>query len=245
MFARFAEGLSHLVYTGTENWNFYGVGRNIASGVKNGIMSKESDDEMIEAAKHMIQKVYEQAMASSKSASPSKLFRDTVGTYIALGVAEGINRNANKSSDAAENLIDETLYGAEGAMSLLSKLISGDYITSPTITPVLDLTNVENGLNMMNGWFGASGLKFNGGSLTIDPSKATIFADTAMPKDYTENISRIGDEVSNLREDIRVLGNAMKNIRLVMNTGAVVGAIGPEMDRYLGQRGYYASRTDI
>ena len=65
-----------------------------------------------------------------------------------------------------------------------------------------------------------------------------------MPKDYTENISRISDEITSLRDDVRNLGTAIKNIRLVMNTGAVVGAIGPEMDRYLGQRGYYASRTD-
>lgn len=244
MFARFAEGLSNLVYTGSEEWNFYGVGRNIASGVKNGIMSKESDDEMIEAAKHMIKKIYDQAMASSKSASPSKLFRDTVGTYIALGIAEGINRNVNKTADAAENLVDETLYGTEGALSVLTKLLAGDYVSNPTITPVLDLSNVENGMNIMNGWFGTAGLNLNGGSLTIDPSKATIFADTAMPKDYTENISRISDEIISLRDDVRNLGTAIKNIRLVMNTGAVVGAIGPEMDRYLGQRGYYASRTD-
>lgn len=249
MFARFAEGLNLLVKSAASikggDYSFYDIGYNIAAGVANGIKSDESDLELVGAAKHMIKKIYDAAMAESKSASPSKLFRDTVGTYIALGVAKGISNNTDKPADAAEDLVNSTLYGAEGALGMLSRVINGELITNPTITPVLDLTNVETGMAQLNGWFGDKGLSLNGGSLTIDPSQATIFADTAMPKDYTENITRIGDEITSLREDIKTLGTAMKNIRLVMNTGQVVGAIGPEMDRYLGQRGFYSARTDI
>lgn len=224
--------------------NFVPVGENIAKGIANGMINDNATEAVAIAARNLIQKIKTAAEDEAIIESPSRLFQDAVGKYIALGIASGISINSGEASDAAEGLVNDTLYGAEGAMSILSKLISGDYVANPTITPVLDLTNVESGMNIMNGWFGAAGLKFSGGSLTIDPSKATIFADTAMPKDYTENISRIGDEVANLREDIRTLGTAMKNLKLVMNTGAVVGAIGPEMDRYLGQRGYYASRTN-
>lgn len=224
--------------------NFAPIGENIAKGIANGMVNDNATEAVAIAARNLIQKIKNAAEDEAIIRSPSRLFRDEIGKYIALGIASGISVNSGEASTAAENLVNDTLYGAEGALSVLAKLISGDYVANPTITPVLDLTNVENGMNVMNGWFGAAGLRLSGGSLSIDPSKATIFADTAMPKDYTENISRIGDEVANLRDDIRTLGTAMKNLKLVMNTGAVVGAIGPEMDRYLGQRGYYASRTN-
>ena len=245
MFARFAEGLNAFVNSRDKNYDFYGVGRNMVLGIKAGILNKDSDDDLVEAAKHMIKKLHDAAMAESRSASPSKLFRDTVGTYIALGVAAGIERNTDKPADAAEGLITDTLFGAEGALTLLSKLINGEEFTQPTITPILDLTNVESGVARLNGWFGSSGLSLTSGSLTIDPSRATIMADTAMPKDYTESMHDIRQEITNLREDVSMLNTSIKNIKLVMNTGAVVGAIGPEMDRYLGQRGFYSSRTDI
>lgn len=244
MFANFADGLVKIVNS-AQYVSFTDVGYNIAKGIADGMDGNDADEVLSIAARNMIIKIWNAATQEADEHSPSVLFRDTVGRYIALGVAKGIDDNADKSADAAEDMVKNTLFGAEGALSVLSKLINGEIDYDPTIRPILDLTNVETGMQQLNGWFGNTGFNLNGGSFTIDPSKATIYADTAMPQDYTENIAKIGEEVSNLREDIQVLGNAIKNMKLVMNTGAVVGAIGPEMDTYLGQRGFYAARTNI
>ena len=42
------------------------------------------------------------------------------------------------------------------SISRISDVISGDMDVEPTITPVIDLTNVRNGIGMINGAFGAN-----------------------------------------------------------------------------------------
>lgn len=245
MFSQFAKGLADMVAMG-QIADFESIGLNIAKGVATGLRSQDADTAVTEAAQAMIIRIQQAAEDQAVIKSPSQLFRDSIGKYIALGMAQGIHDYSRDPAEEAEEMVDRTVTGSMGALALLSKLLSENLDTTPTIRPVLDLTDVEAGATRMNGLFGGSyGLSLTGGTLTIDPTRATLFANEHMPNDYTESISQVNREIGLLRDDVQNLAMAMKNIRLVMNTGAVVGAIGPEMDQYLGQRGFYSSRTDV
>ena len=127
---------------------------------------------------------------------------------------------------------------------ILQKLLNDDIETSPTITPVLDLTNISAGLGTLNGMFGNGnyGIGINGPVNLPQPNGGNVELNQI---DYTSDIANTRAEIAEMRKDIQNLSTAMTHLRLVMNTGAVVGAIGPEMDLYLGRQGFYAARTEL
>lgn len=82
------------------------VGANIVRGIASGITAGVGA--IISAAKAAASK----ALAAAKSflgiSSPSKLFRDEVGVFIGLGVAEGIEDSEDKAVKAAKQLAEKT-----------------------------------------------------------------------------------------------------------------------------------------
>ena len=76
--------------------------------------------------------------------SPSKEFAK-IGEYSGLGLVKGLNSYATKVGDASEELGNSALDSIRGAMSTASDIVSGGINASPTITPVVDLSNVIRG----------------------------------------------------------------------------------------------------
>ena len=123
---------------------------------------------------------------------------------------------------------------------------SPDEAYEPVISPILDLTNLQANSGAIQEYFKTHGLiSLNSGTLTIDPSAATLNANVSAPENNTKPMTDIRDEISDLRTDMQTFAQAVTNMKFVMNTGALVGAIGPEMDEYLGLQGYYAARAEI
>lgn len=81
---------------------FLDIGNQIVQGIKNGIANAWG------ALTSFVTEKFNGLVASAKSllkiASPSKVFRDEVGQYISLGVAEGIEKTEDKAVKAAEDL---------------------------------------------------------------------------------------------------------------------------------------------
>lgn len=84
------------------NFDWVSIGRNIISGIANGISSLGHiiGDRLMSIARN--------AWSAVKSffgiASPSKLMRDSIGRYIPLGMAEGIEDEADSVYDAMDDL---------------------------------------------------------------------------------------------------------------------------------------------
>ena len=68
--------------------DFPGVGRNIASGIASGITSNSSV--VYNAVRRVIAQAKAEANAAADAHSPSRLFRDEVGRWIAEGIAVGV-----------------------------------------------------------------------------------------------------------------------------------------------------------
>lgn len=102
------------------------------------------------------------------------------------------------------------------------------------VQPVVDTSSLNDLTG--NGLFATSGLDLSG---------TTELVNSANSKDYTLSIQAVKDEIALAREDLRTLATAFQKTKYVFNTGAVVAAIGPEMDEYLGQQGYYAVRGEM
>lgn len=158
----------------------------------------------------------------------------------------------NKTDDSTMNFITSLTSGAleetqqikitadDSDITSLLKGVSdsigqGDYEIPFSISPVYDQTNAKNIFG--NGTEVA-------GAYNLDLSGTTELVNSTKVIDYTTYITSVKDEITAAREDLRTLAEAFKKTKYVFNSGAVVAAIGPEMDEYLGQLGYYSVRGD-
>ena len=100
-------------------FNWVSLGTNIISGIVSGIWG------MAGAIGNALMNIAQSAWQSIKSffgiASPSKLMRDTIGKYIPMGMAEGIEGNADYVQDAMADL----------ASSAVSMPITGTLLADP------------------------------------------------------------------------------------------------------------------
>lgn len=84
--------------------NWIDVGIQIIQGIVNGIV--QSAGKLAEAAMNAAKKAFEGAKNFLGIHSPSSLFRDEIGQYIDLGIAEGIEDYSNPITNAMGNLSD-------------------------------------------------------------------------------------------------------------------------------------------
>ena len=123
------------------------AGRNLINGLASGIRSG------ISAAKNAISSgissVVSKAKAILKIHSPSRVFME-IGRYTVLGLAKGLTKYASVANKPAEGLAQSVINSTNKALNVASKVLNSDMDVNPVISPVLDLTNVENGASRLN-----------------------------------------------------------------------------------------------
>ena len=127
-----------------------GVGANAAQGLADGIRSKinEIADAAIDAAKRAVR----EAKKELDEHSPSKVFFE-IGENVDLGMINGIRAYLRRVGDAGTELGRETIDSMKSAIRHISDIVNREMDTEPTIRPVLDMTNVQNGISEINSLF--------------------------------------------------------------------------------------------
>ena len=85
--------------------------------------------------------------------SPSRVMME-LGGYVTEGFAIGIGDNTSMVSDAATSVADSALETMSDVVSSIMDVLDIDSDMSPTITPVLDTSSVERGMNQIDSMFG-------------------------------------------------------------------------------------------
>ena len=228
-----------------QTMDFEPVGMQIAAGVANGILNDESNETIVTAAQEMIRRIKAAAEKEAIINSPSRLFADSIGRFLSLGVAQGINDNTDDPAKAAENLVDETTGGALGALAQLSQLLTEGIDTNPTITPVIDLTKAREGMTALNGMFGGG----FGMGMGINPAAAAQYAGVSMPRsDETvqngTDLSGVMESISNMSSQISTLGENISKMKLYLDGKTLVGGLTNGIDANIGRKGFYAQRRN-
>lgn len=83
--------------------------------------------------------------------SPSKVFRDDIIPSVFEGIIDGNKQNLNKAKTAGSDIGDMMLYGVKKSLEDISDAIAIDPNMRPTITPVLDLSNVRKNAGQIGG----------------------------------------------------------------------------------------------
>lgn len=162
--------------------------------------------------------------------SPSKL-AITAGEFFVEGFGLGIDgakQVAEKSSIAL----------AESTMDAFNSSLDSNY--NPVITPVVDLSNVQNGINTMDNLMGTIPTTY-GIDATLDNKhdlNARMLEIMGSPQDYAKIIQSIGD----LRSDLEKYTSEMAQMKVYLDTGTMVGELTPGIDKQLGRNTMMAGR---
>ena len=154
-----AKEVTQEAYNGLKDDNILGqvtnVGKYFVQGFADGI--KNNTYLARDAGSQVGKRALEAAKQSIDSHSPSKeTFK--LGRFFDQGLANGIISYMSDVYKAAQNVGNRAKSGLSNAIAKVSDIINSDMDTQPTIRPVLDLSEVTNGVGALNTMLNGSNL---------------------------------------------------------------------------------------
>lgn len=135
-------------------------GENYSYGLAEGIGNGESA--AVNAAASVAASAVSAAQTKLDINSPSKVMA-VIGKFFSLGFANGISKYGISATDAATEVSQETVNTIRDALAAAQSIMDDDSTINPTITPVIDLSDVQNGIGLMSSMF-------NNQKMAIDPN---------------------------------------------------------------------------
>lgn len=120
--------------------NLYQAGVDAAEGLIKGLKKKRSDirEAMEEIAREMILALKKEL----KIKSPSEVFAE-IGRFSMEGMARGFSDSKSVLMGSVEDAADNAIAAMKSSMRRISNAVTDELNPNPTITPVLDLTQVK------------------------------------------------------------------------------------------------------
>ncbi|MBQ0142253.1 MAG: hypothetical protein KBT06_05560 [Prevotellaceae bacterium] len=184
------------------------IGHNIIEGIKEGIHDK------IESLKAKCKEVTDAITGKIKDLlnihSPSKVMAE-IGKYTIMGMAQGIDKNASKAVNSMENLGNSMIDTTSTIAYKIAQALDQDMDISPTITPIMDLSQIQNGVGSINSMIG--GTRGINGTISI-ASRATNGFNATMGAKNAEAI-RIAETTGSSKafnNTFNITGNNPKEI---------------------------------
>ena len=129
---------------------FYNAGSYLVTGFCNGI--SDNSYKAAAKAKAMAEAAVEAAREALKINSPSKVFK-AIGSGIPEGFAMGIGMLGGEVEKSVTGMASSAINTTRSAMANVLDALNNDMDTQPRIRPVVDLSNVQTGVNAINGMF--------------------------------------------------------------------------------------------
>lgn len=127
---------------------FHSIGENIDNGISLGM---EQGIPAVEAAARAVASAALTAAMSALSInSPSKEF-EKLGKFSDMGFAKGLTKYASVAERASVSMGEDTISSLRKSIDSISSYVSSNIDYNPSITPVLDFSEIQNGLVMMDG----------------------------------------------------------------------------------------------
>ena len=176
---------------------------------------------------------------ASRIGSPSKAMIEMMG-YIADGFELGQDRYGSIFTRTGEEEADAYLQAMKEELEPLSLAMAEGIDTTPVIRPVIDMSNIEEGMQWMRGAFGRGyGVSPNGSMPTLVGRGNVPAAATVNPNQNGSSINRIVDSINSRLDRMQ---DAMEHWEMVLDSGELVGGIVDKMDKSLGVRAAKARR---
>lgn len=221
---------------------FQALGSDAGQGFANGIAGQIQN--VATQAGNMVRSAIAAAKAAQDSNSPSKEFMK-LGVWADEGIILGYEKKEKQVSDAAAGVVEGSLKTVEDALndSLKSMENSEDY--RPTVTPVVDLSEVVDSASKISGLLDQQqeiemAAKVTSKTPSNDVYNERILND--LSKGLQDRDRSFVDSLKSLRDDFGKMIDGFGKLKVVMDNGALVGELAGPMDEVLGQRLAFAER---
>lgn len=184
------------------------------------------------------------------SHSPSKEAL-RLGNYFIDGYLMGLDSSdpANTAKSVAlsvvsafssiENSAKSTLFDPlNEAVANMAAVASSDMDLTPTISPILDMSDVQSGFSSLNSMFSSSRSIALAGEVS-DLNTANRLLSLQIQNDDREGTN---ENINSLGSKLEKLGDAIMNRQIVLDSGELVGGLVDPMDRSFGVRAIRAQR---
>ena len=199
---------------------FQSAGSYLAAGMANGISAHSPLASL--AAKKMAGNAAKSSAKRLDEHSPSKVGYK-IGDYFGIGFTNGITDNIRNAGISSDALAESAKTGLSNAVSKIASLIDSGMDMNPTIRPVLDLTEIQNGSAAMADLMSTLSGRPVEGTVSIAAKTASSMNRPAFaPEQQTETPN--GKQTSE---------NTINNFYI---TGTDPRAIADEVDRKLQRR---------
>lgn len=121
---------------------FQSAGSYLAAGIANGIAANSGSASA--AARNLAGNAATASARRLQERSPSKVGYK-IGDYFGIGFTNGITDNIRSAGISSDALAESATTGLSNAVSKIASLIDSGMDMNPTIRPVLDLTEIQNG----------------------------------------------------------------------------------------------------
>ena len=176
--------------------SFYDCGWYIAEGFKVGI--KDNLGSVEDMGTSLVTTAERATREAAKIKSPSRVFMKD-GKYIAEGFALGISNNTDLAKDAGTNLIETARNNIKSSIELLNSTLNSDLNFDPTITPMVNLDNVDAAASSISDMF----------------NKNTIFSTNDINATIKQNQNRVDPTltaIEGLKSELGKTGNTYNTI---------------------------------
>ncbi len=214
--------------------DFYNAGIYLIDGFILGIKSNISKVET--AAKEMANTAAQASKKTLDEHSPSRVGYE-IGEFFGMGFVNAISDYSDRSYSAGENIALSAKNGLNKAISKIADTVDWGGI-QPTIRPVVDLSEVRKSADSIGGMFGVT----RSVNLASMAGIGVNTVNTNVQNEVRLNNDNIIWEMRDLKNDISNLSQTVGRMKIVMDTGALVGAIATPINNELGRQSIYYKR---
>lgn len=175
--------------------------------------------------------------------SPSRVMAG-IGEYLSLGLAQGITDETGSVVQGVQDVSDTALSTMMDLAQRVGDIASDDFEYEPSIQPVVDMSDVQNGVDWLNDTL------FQNGTVALNAERtaglaANVVRRAEVTKAQQEEANKadqkanpnadIVSSVEALGEHIDSIARAVANMKVQMNSRKLVGEIINDVDEGLGK----------
>ena len=181
---------------------FKSAGKYLVEGFANGI---DANTYLATArAREMAAAAERAAKAELDEHSPSKVGYE-IGDYFGIAFVNGISDNVDSAYNTSAEMASSAKSGMSKAISKIGQLLGGEMDFNPTISPVLDLSNVRSGAGAISDILGF------GSSIGV-MSNINAISTTMNRRNQNGGNGEVVSAIDRLRKDLGNVGNTSYNI---------------------------------
>lgn len=169
--------------------------------------------------------------------SPSRVMAG-IGEYLSLGLAQGITNETGSVVQGVQDVSDTALSTMMDLAQRVGDIASDDFEYEPSIQPVVDMSDVQNGVDWLNDTVALNAERTAGLAANVvrraEVTKAQQEEVNKADQKATPNAD-IVSSVEALGEHIDSIARAVANMKVQMNGRKLVGEIINDVDEGLGK----------